>query len=392
MKNWILWLLCLAGIALSAVFTGSWIFAALLLILLLLLVSSAISGFLGKKNLFCCFSLPKAAEQEGEFHGKLILSNESIWPVFLGKGEIFWKNSFTGEKGRIPVSFSLGGRKKTEIGFQARSSWCGCIHFQTSKWKCSDFFGMVSRAKKGNAEACTVIMPGKQNMDFSFLTREGFDMESFRYSGNRPGDDPGETFDIREYREGDSIRQIHWKLTGKMDRLMIREKSFPVDDTVLILADAFLEEKNPVIAQTLAEVFSAVLESFMEQGISCQAGVYDESTKHFYIEKIRTQEDYENILYLFLRHGGEGKSPRTITEYLQNPGPQNFANYIYITGTLEDSMLRQLSSRGEVTIVGCGMAAPQNGGETITWKYGSQSKNRQKNITDSCPVSCWKLR
>ena len=37
-------------------------------------------------------------------------------------------------------------------------------------------------------------------------TKEGFDMESFRYSGARPGDDPGETFDIREYQEGDSIR------------------------------------------------------------------------------------------------------------------------------------------------------------------------------------------
>ena len=56
-------------------------------------------------------------------------------------------------------------------------------------------------------------------------------------------------------------------------------------------------------------MFAAVLNSFMEQGISCQAGVYDHSTGHFYIEKIRTREDYENILYLFLRHGGEGKSP-----------------------------------------------------------------------------------
>ena len=60
-------------------------------------------------------------------------------------------------------------------------------------------------------------------------------MESFRYSGARPGDDPGETFDIREYQEGDSIRQIHWKLTGKLDKMMIRQRSFPVDDTILIL-------------------------------------------------------------------------------------------------------------------------------------------------------------
>ena len=230
-------------------------------------------------------------------------------------------------------------------------------------------------------------MPEKQKQDFSFLTKEGFDMESFRYSGSRPGDDPGETFDIREYREGDSIRQIHWKLTGKMDRLIIREKSFPVDDTVLILAEAFLPEKDPSTAQTLAEVFAAVLSSFMEQGISCQAGVYDGSTGRFYIEKLRSQEDYENILYLFLRHGGEGDGPRMISEYLHTPGQQRFANYIYITGAPEEEDLRGLRTRGEVTVVGCGITADK--GETITWKYGSQDK--KKNIEDTCPVSCWKV-
>ena len=105
----------------------------------------------------------------------------------------------------------------------------------------------------------------------------------------------------------------------------------------------------------------------MEQGISCQAGVFDHSTGHFYIEKIRTREDYENILYLFLRHGGEGEKPCTITEYLHTPGQQRFANYIYITGTPEEEDLRSLRTR----------------------KYGSQDK--KKNIEDTCPVSCWKV-
>lgn len=119
--------------------------------------------------------------------------------------------------------------------------------------------------RKAVAEGATVIMPEKQNRDFSFLTREGFDMESFRYSGNRPGDDPGETYDIREYQPGDSIRQIHWKLSGKLDDIMIREKSFPVDDTVLILAEAFQTERDSKRAETVAEVLSAVLRDFMER-------------------------------------------------------------------------------------------------------------------------------
>ncbi len=94
----------------------------------------------------------------------------------------------------------------------------------------------------------------------------------------------------------------------------------------------------------------------------------------FTLKKIRTREDYENILYLFLRHGGEGEKPCTITEYLHTPGQQRFANYIYITGAPEEEDLRRLRTRGEVTVVGCGIAADK--GETITWKYGSQDKKK----------------
>ena len=389
MKNRILLLLWFLLLAAASVFTGAWVYAILLLLSGLALAGFLILSIFCGKNLSIELKLPKAAEQNGIWKGRLTLTNHSVLPVFLGKGTLLWENEFTGEKGEMPIAFSLGGKGKQVIEIQGRSQWCGCIRFALNSWKSFDFFGICSRKRKTELCSCTVVMPEKQKQDFSFLTKEGFDMESFRYYGSRPGDDPGETFDIREYREGDSIRQIHWKLTGKMDRLMIREKSFPVDDTVLILAEAFLPEKDPGTAQTLAEVFAAVLSSFMEQGISCQAGVYDGSTGRFYIEKLRSQEDYENILYLFLRHGGEGDGPRMISEYLQNPGQQRFANYIYITGIPEEEELRRLRTRGEVTVVGCGIATDK--GETITWKYGSRDKSKQKNIEDTCQVSCWKL-
>ena len=378
MKNRILLLLWFLLLAAASVFTGAWVYAILLLLSGLALAGFLILSIFCGKNLSIELKLPKAAEQNGIWKGRLTLTNHSVLPVFLGKGTLLWENEFTGEKGEMPIAFSLGGKGKQVIEIQGRSQWCGCIRFALNSWKSFDFFGICSRKRKTELCSCTVVMPEKQKQDFSFLTKEGFDMESFRYSGSRPGDDPGETFDIREYREGDSIRQIHWKLTGKMDRLMIREKSFPVDDTVLILAEAFLPEKDPGTAQTLAEVFAAVLSSFMEQGISCQAGVYDGSTGRFYIEKLRIQEDYENILYLFLRHGGEGDGPRMISEYLQNPGQQRFANYIYITGIPEEEELRRLRTRGEVTVVGCGIATDK--GETITWKYGSRDKSKQKNM------------
>ena len=239
---WILWLVCMAG---AAVITGTWLFAAVLLLTVLILIFSAGSVVLSGKKAVIKLHLPKASERMECFHGKMYLENQSAWPVFGGAGVLRWENLFTGEKGVIPISFSLGGKEKQVIEFEAGSNWCGCIRFCFSDWKCQDFFRVFSLKRKADASAYTVVMPERQKGELSLFTREGFDMESFRYSGSRPGDDPGETYDIREYRSGDSIRQIHWKLSGKLDDIMIREKSFPVDDTVLILAEAFQAERDP---------------------------------------------------------------------------------------------------------------------------------------------------
>lgn len=385
-----MWLIFMAG---ATVVTGSWLMAAVFLFSALLLILSAAVTSLGGRKTVIKLSVPRAAERKENFRGRLTLQNQTVWPVFGGKGQILWENLFTGEHGEIPLSFSLGCKETRTIEFEACSSWCGCVKVQFSSWKCNDFFHVFSVRRQAVAEGCTVIMPEKQNSDFSFLTREGFDMESFRYSGNRPGDDPGETYDIREYQPGDSIRQIHWKLSGKLDDIMIREKSFPVDDTVLILAEAFQAEREPRRAETVAEVLSAIIRDFMEKKIPCQVGIYDRNAGKFRQEKVRTEEDHEHILYSFLRYGSDGKTPVTVQEYLRNPGTQNYVNYIYITGNPEDKEAELLKQKGEVTVIGCGVSGGDSKGEQITWKYGSQNPedSQKQNTENSCQISCWKL-
>ena len=351
MKNRIMWLLWLIGMAGATVVTGSWLMAAVLLLSALLLLLSAAVTSLGGRKTEIKLSVPRAAERNENFRGRMTLKNQSAWPVFGGRGEILWENLFTGEHGEIPIAFSLGSREKRTIEFEACSGWCGCIKVTFSDWRCSDFFHVFYVKRKAVAEGATVIMPEKQNRDFSFLTREGFDMESFRYSGNRPGDDPGETYDIREYQPGDR-------------------------------------------AETVAEVLSAVLRDFMEKKIPCQVGIYDRSTGKFRQEKVRKEEDHEHVLYGFLRYGSDEKTPVTVQEYLKNPGAQNFANYIYITGDPEDKEAELLKQKGEVTVIGCGVSSGDNKGEQITWKYGSQNPedSQKQNTENSCQISCWKLR
>ena len=48
------------------------------------------------------------------------------------------------------------------------------------------------------------------------------------------GDDPSEIYQVREYRERDSLKDIHWKLSAREEELMVKERGFPLGCVVLI--------------------------------------------------------------------------------------------------------------------------------------------------------------
>lgn len=88
MKNRIMWLLWLIGMAGATVVTGSWLMAAVLLLSALLLLLSAAVTSLGGRKTEIKLSVPRAAERNENFRGRMTLKNQSAWPVFGGRGEI----------------------------------------------------------------------------------------------------------------------------------------------------------------------------------------------------------------------------------------------------------------------------------------------------------------
>ena len=63
------------------------------------------------------------------------------------------------------------------------------------------------------------------------------DADSVEYSKVKAGDDPSEIFDLHSYREGDPVSRIHWKLSSKLDSLMVKEYSLPLSAGCLLLTD-----------------------------------------------------------------------------------------------------------------------------------------------------------
>ena len=119
-------------------------------------------------------------------------------------------------------------------------------------------------------------------------------------SPDRRGSDLTEPFRLREYAPGDSLRQIHWKLSSKLDRLVIREPGMPAARTLLVFWD---RSGDAAARDAQAEAVFSVCQSLSEQGYAYQLGWPEGGTARF--AEAGSTEELLRDLPLLLRGGAE---------------------------------------------------------------------------------------
>lgn len=110
----------------------------------------------------------------------------------------------------------LGGRTEREIEFTLPAEHCGPAEFTVAKariYDCLRLFSLsVSPGRTGKVLVTPRLEPVPENEAAAILNLLRM----------RSASDDGEPF-VREYRPGDSLRSIHWKLTVKEDELQVRD-------------------------------------------------------------------------------------------------------------------------------------------------------------------------
>lgn len=91
--------------------------------------------------------------------------------------------------------------------------------------------------------------------------------EEESYAPDRKGYDLSEIYQLRDYVQGDPIRQIHWKLSGKLDTLIVRDPSLPVSRSLLVLWDKNTAESSPIEMDAMAEAVASVCQELSQNGM-----------------------------------------------------------------------------------------------------------------------------
>lgn len=238
-------------------------------------------------------TLDKVDPDSEEQSIKLFLKNHDIMPVSNVVVTVRCRNLRTGETEQIDVTKSLRPKGKAEEIIKVIPSHAGKYEISIESAGVSDPLQLWQRKIAAEDRLYITVMPTLFDMDLLVTSSSSAMPESYSYIDGRNGNDPGEVRGIREYVPGDSIKNIHWKLSSKVDKLLVKEMGLPITDQFLVILDNAADVGlNPDALDAIASVFRSVLNTLMSEGVDFTAGWTSPDSGEPVFRRIRDELSY----------------------------------------------------------------------------------------------------
>lgn len=216
------------------------------------------------------FELPRSCVVESPLVLRMTLDRPAL---FRGRVELVFsvRNLLTGALTTYPVSLAPAASRPAEFNLELDSSICGARVIALDTARLVDEMGFTSLALDGVSYRETfTVYPQVVDIQVDPRQSASASLEGVSYDSHRSGQDPSEVFDLRSYREGDSVKSIHWKLSTRFDDVLVREASRPQDHAIAILfgifAHDFEESERPQVLSAALGLTASVSLSLMRLG------------------------------------------------------------------------------------------------------------------------------
>lgn len=289
LKNIILYLIILCSSFLFNIFYFkwfSWIFLLIvvlipfisLLISLPMMIYTAINGFI-------LYSDDEININE-KYKIYLTNKNNSAIPCTYLKLTLKAENSFADIRKKIKLKFSGTLDEAFEYCDNTLGNHCGCITVTAKSLKIYDLLGIFFIPIRFRKTLKTNVLPKEKEPsnipDFENITVLGFKP--------KVGGGFSDYYELRQYQNGDSLKSIHWKLSSKIDDLIVKEPSQPITKK-FVISPQF--GNNPDANDSILARLTYMCNYFNERHMDCYAFL----DNNFNIAKISNFDDISHYLY-----------------------------------------------------------------------------------------------
>ena len=238
--------------------------------------------------------LPQTLEKGKAVECRLIVKNGGMVPVLRLRVQWRCRNLHTGETRSGVETVTLPPKGERSLPFTLRGRHCGSMELQVLSGEVEDLFGLVRRRVELTWTGETAAPPVLFAPELIFLPAERRGPERQTDSRTVPGDDPGEFYAIREYVPGDAVRQIHWKLSEKTGKTMVRLLGASISREALLLFDP--TGADPELTDIITEIFASLAWTLAERDFSFAVCWADPQSGEPVVTEIDTREDLGPML------------------------------------------------------------------------------------------------
>lgn len=342
--------LWLVGAALLYVFTDRYYALVLLLASLAGALGCVVCNLCRRTGPDAALHLAPSAAKGEKTEGMLKLANGTVLPMGRVDCTLREENRLTGESVSRTVSLRLSGRASAKLPFLLESRHGGAVEVRVERLAVRDMLGLSRRVWDTDAAARCTVFPDTFSPVLSAGTRMSMDAEGTAYAPDKPGFDPSETFDIREYRAGDSPRSIHWKLSAKLERMVVREAGLPIETSYMFLFEN--DASAPAaVRDTLAEAYCSVVQVLAAEDVRFGMGWTDGRTGLYEQTDIRGSDDLIGAVSRLLDAGTSGDID-VVRRYLDETD-NDYAHVICFAPHVPASIAELSARAGHVTLFLC---------------------------------------
>ncbi len=286
------------------------------------------------------------ALKEEETRIILDIANHSHFPVSCAYAVIEIHNTLTDEYQTLTTMMPVSANNIQTIKFSVSYSHCGRIAISLKNLKIYDYIKMFSKNVKTGAINEMMVLPERISISPMIETEIAALTDSDDFSKDKPGDDCSEIFDIREYVEGDKINRIHWKLSSKCSKLMIKEYSLPVSNHLMLLFEFSLDTaSNHAFSKTDAaiETVLALSEFLIKNNMTFRLCWFNRKKQCLQNDIISSNDDISAFVSELFSAGTYNDNFNAFIHHEMENANSLYSHIIYISPVINKELFHNIS-------------------------------------------------
>lgn len=264
--------------------------------------------------------------------------NESIFPLFGVKVKLIIHNLLTGSSFVTEETYFLLPREERDEVIDLESLYIGRVETDIISVEGTDAFGLSRFSAKAVSRGSFDRYPQLGIINEEIESRSSESNKSMDRYLHRKGNDPTEVLDIRDYRRGDSVKRIHWKLSAKLRKTMVRELDMPSDQDTLVVFGLSEPENGALIDSVISHALNLSW-NLLRQEVHHSFLVLDEAGGLLQNFDITSYDSYLSMSARLLA-GGIGVSAGLVNAFMEAQHlTEQYSHVFYVTDSIPEYRL-----------------------------------------------------